>query len=356
MRRLARVTDEDVGMKRIVVCADGTWNRPEKDLDRDRPTNVLKLARAIKPVGLQHTAQQVFYDWGVGSYYDPILGGATGRGINKNIVDDYRYIVQNYAPGDEVFLFGFSRGAYTVRSLCGLINNCGILKRPDARLIQAAFDHYKKPGKAYHPDGVRSVEFRAQHAHPSRKIQFVGVWDTVGALGIPFSFLGLLDKKDEFYDTKIGPNVVIARHALAIDEQRSDFEPTIWKPQPGTDLKQVWFPGVHGSIGGGLAPDPDGGLLSDLALAWMTAEAKHAGLTIEPHLNRSLNLKPSAKLHQSRKHIYRSRSRVERPIDHDTGPVLAHKSVKQRWDELANYRPRNLVKYLDTNGWPTLVS
>jgi uncharacterized protein (DUF2235 family) len=343
-------------MKRIVVCADGTWNRPEKDLGRDRPTNVLKLARAIKPVGLQRTAQQVFYDWGVGSYYDPIIGGVTGKGINKNIVDDYRYIVQNYAPGDEVFLFGFSRGAYTVRSLCGLINNCGILKRPDARLIQAAFDHYKKPGDAYHPNGRKSVEFRARHAHPSRKIKFVGVWDTVGALGIPFSFLGLLDRKDEFYDTKIGPNVVIARHALAIDEQRSDFEPTIWKPQPGTDLKQVWFAGVHGSVGGGLAPDPDGGLLSDIALAWMTAEAKRAGLTIEPHLTRNLYPKASAKLHRSRKHIYRSRPRYLRPIDHGTAQVVAHESVKQRWDELANYRPRNLVKYLHANGWPTLVS
>ena len=290
-------------MKRIVVCADGTWNRPEKDLDRDRPTNVLKLARAIKPVGPQHTAQQVFYDWGVGSYYDQIIGGATGKGINKNIVDDYRYIIQNYAPGDEVFLFGFSRGAYTVRSLCGLINNCGILKRPDARLIQAAFDHYKRPEHAYHPNGRKSTEFRARHAHPSRKIRFVGVWDTVGA-----------------------------------------------------DLQQVWFPGVHGSVGGGLTPDADGGLLSDIALAWMTAEAKSAGLTIEPHLTRNLHPKPSAKLHQSRKHIYRSRPRYLRPIDHDNAEVLAHESVKQRWDELANYRPRNLVKYLDANGWPTLVS
>lgn len=343
-------------MKRIVVCADGTWNRPEKDLDQDRPTNVLKLARAIKPVGQQQTAQQVFYDWGIGSYYDPIVGGVTGKGINKNIMDDYRYIVQNYSPGDEVFLFGFSRGAYTVRSLCGLINNCGILKRPDARLIQAAFDHYKKPGKAYHPDGQKSLQFRSRHSHASRKIKFVGVWETVGALGIPFSFLGLLDKHDEFYDTKIGPNVAIARHALAIDEQRSDFEPTLWKPQAGTDLQQVWFPGVHGSVGGGLAPDLDGGLLSDIALAWMTKEAKLAGLATESHLNQNLNPKPSAKLHQSRKHIYRSRPRYERPIDHNNTAVLAHESVKQRWDSVAKYRPRNLVKFLEANGWPTLIS
>lgn len=130
--------------KRIVICADGTWNRPEKDLKVDFPTNVLRLARAISPLASDGKPQQVFYDWGVGSYYDEAMGGATGRGLHKNIMDGYRYIVQNYSPGDEIYLFGFSRGAYTVRCLCGLINNCGILKRPDAALIQQAFDHYKK--------------------------------------------------------------------------------------------------------------------------------------------------------------------------------------------------------------------
>ena len=109
--------------KRIVICADGTWNRPEEDLDKDFPTNVLRLARAIKPVGSASHGQQVFYDWGVGSYHDQVTGGAFGKGLHKNIVDDYRYIVQNYAPGDDIFLFGFSRGAYTVRCLSGLINN-----------------------------------------------------------------------------------------------------------------------------------------------------------------------------------------------------------------------------------------
>ena len=101
-------------------------------------------------------------------------------------IRDSRYIVQNYAPGDEIYLFGFSRGAYTVRSLCGLINNCGVLRRLDAQLIQTAFEHYKRPGRAYHPDGEKSVAFRAQYSHVSRKIRFIGAWDTVGALGIRF--------------------------------------------------------------------------------------------------------------------------------------------------------------------------
>ena len=139
--------------KRIVICADGTWNRPEKDLKEDFPTNVLRLSRAIKPVGADQVPQQVFYDWGIGSYYNSVVGGATGKGLHKNIMDDYRYIVQNYSPGDELYFFGFSRGAYTIRCLCGLINNCGIVIRPDAALIQKAFKHYRRNGPAYSPKG-----------------------------------------------------------------------------------------------------------------------------------------------------------------------------------------------------------
>lgn len=343
--------------KRIVVCADGTWNRPEKDLAKDFPTNVLRMARAIDPRGSDGITQQVFYDWGIGSYYEQVLGGATGKGLNKNIMDDYRYIVQNYQPGDEIFLFGFSRGAYTVRSLSGLIYNCGILKRPDARLIEQAFEHYKKPGYSYAPDGEKSIAFRDAHSHKSRNIKFVGVWDTVGALGIPISFLGLLDKKDEFYDTKIGPNVDIARHAMAIDEVRSDFEPTIWDPREKLDLKQVWFAGVHSNIGGSYAPDKQtGGLLSDIPLQWMMQQAAEAGLVLEPHLKASLNCRYDATLHNSRKHIYRSKSPLYRPIDHNKGDILIHQSVKQRWDNDKDYRPKNLLEFLENNaGWPELV-
>ena len=337
--------------KRLVICADGTWNRPEKDLKKDVPTNVLQLARAIRPTGRDQTPQQVFYDWGVGSYYDRVIGGATGRGLNKNIMDDYRYLVQNYTPGDELFLFGFSRGAYTVRSLCGLINNCGILKRPDARLIQAAFDLYKRPGTDYKPSGAKSVAFRRAHSHPSREIRFVGVWDTVGALGIPFSFLGLLDRKDEFYDTKLGSNVRIARHAMAIDELRSDFEPTIWELRENLDLCQVWFAGAHSDVGGGYPRDKDDTSLADFALEWLIGEARSAGLTIEPHLTRNLHPKPTAKLHHSRRFIYRSKRPYYRPIDHGQGPVWIHRSVQQRWETDSSYRPKNLKTFIGQQGW-----
>lgn len=271
-------------------------------------------------------------------------------------MDDYRYIVQNYSHGDEIYLFGFSRGSYTVRSLCGLSNNCGILKRPHADRIQEAFDHYKKSGKDYHPDGAESIKFRDNYSHTSKKIKFAGVWDTVGALGIPFSFLGFLDKKDEFYDTKIGPNVSIAQHAMAIDEIHSDFEPTIWEPRTGMNLKQVWFTGVHCNIGGSYKPDDDGGVLSDIPLKWMMKEAREAGLQLETHLEDELSPKATAKLYNSRKHIYRSRPPYRRLIDHEKGDVLIHKSVKERWDADEKYRPKMLKNYIkDKKSWPELV-
>lgn len=343
--------------KRIIICADGTWNRPEKDIEKDQPTNVLRLARAIKPFDSQNIPQQVFYDWGVGSYYDSLSGGITGKGINKNIMDDYRYIVQNYSPGDELFLFGFSRGSYTVRSLCGLINNCGILKRPHAKLIEYAFNLYKKPGKDFKPNGSKSIEFRRKFSHPSKQVAFVGAWDTVGALGIPFSFLGFLNKNNEFYDTKMGSNMSIARHALAIDEQRSDFEPTVWEPRPEVDLKQIWFAGVHSDIGGSYPPDKDtGARLSDIPFTWMMQEATAAGLEFEPHLKSSLKPSFKATLHQSRRHIYRSKRPYHRPIDHKKGEIFIHSSVKKRWDSDSKYRPQELKKYISDKSWPTIVN
>ena len=338
--------------KRIVICADGTWSRPEKDLQEDFPTNVLRLARAIKPVGANQTPQQVFYDWGVGSYYDQVVGGATGKGLHKNIMDDYRYIVQNYSPGDELYLFGFSRGAYTVRALCGLINNCGIIKRPDAPLLQKAFNHYKKSGPAHAPQGSESVKFRNEHSHKSREIKFVGVWDTVGAMGIPFSFLGLFDDKDEFYDTKIGGNVRIARHALAIDEHREDFVPTIWLPKENMDMQQVWFAGAHSDIGGSYKPDKDGSFSSDIPLAWMIQEAVKSDLAVESHLKQSLTTNPLATIHKSRRSFYRIKKKYNRPIEQEQDSVLIHESVKSRWDQDSKYRPSKLKEYIDANGWP----
>ncbi|MEH6550751.1 MAG: DUF2235 domain-containing protein [Pseudomonadales bacterium] len=341
-------------MANIVICADGTWNRPEEDLADDHPTNVLKVARAINPQ-VSGTNQHVFYDWGVGSYYSALAGGVTGKGIHKNIVDAYRYIVQNYHANDKIYLFGFSRGAYTVRALCGLIYNCGIVKRADARLIEQAWRIYKSPSDTNHPDGDEAKSFRNDYSHKSRKVHFVGAWDTVGKLGIPFSLMGLLDSNDEFYDTKMGPNVAFARHAMAIDEQRKDFEPTLWLPRTGVNLEQVWFAGVHSDIGGSYAPDiPGGPCASDVSLNWMLVEAKAAGLKFETHIGDGLSDGSLSRLHKSRNHVYRSKKPLHRPLIDLKRPSVIHPSVKLRYLADESYRPQKLKPLVDSLGWDSI--
>lgn len=339
-------------MANIIVCSDGTWNRPEKD-DDDTPTNVLRVARAITPEN-----QHVYYDWGVGSYHDVILGGITGKGLAKNITDGYRYIVQNYKDGDKIYLFGFSRGAYTSRAISGLINNCGILKREEAHLIEEAWDIYRNESEECKPEGEESKRFRSQYSHPSKQVHFVGVWDTIGALGIPFSVLGLFDKDEQFYDSKVGPNVSFARHALAIDEKRSDYSPTIWQNRAGVNLKQMWFAGVHCDVGGSYSPDQNTRLASDTALRWIVEEAQAQGLAIEEHLLNKLaetnTPTPLPELNESRIHFFR----LKRPKDRKlrvSKTIKVHPSVKVRYDNDPNYRPDNLTTLLKSKGWEDIL-
>jgi uncharacterized protein (DUF2235 family) len=297
----------------------------------------------------------VFYDWGLGSYHSKVSAGATGRGIHKNIVDGYRYIVQNYASGDKIFLFGFSRGAYTVRALCGLINNCGIPKRPDAKYIAQAWRIYKSASKTNRPDGDDAKEFRASHCHQSRNVHFVGVWDTVGSLGIPFSLMGMFKGKDEFYDTKMGSNVSFARHALAIDEQRQDFEPTVWTPRPGVNLKQIWFAGSHADVGGSCGPDKHTGLIAaDAPLEWVLSEAEKQGLRAESYIKTEFTDSINAKTHKSRDHVYRFKKRLHRPLIIDDKPTKIHPSVKSRYLADDDYRPPQLKSLVNELGWSKL--
>jgi uncharacterized protein (DUF2235 family) len=356
-------------MKNIVICADGTWNRPETDIRKDYPTNVLRMARAIAPVADDGAEQVVFDDWGLGSYHDEFAAGALGQGINKNIQDCYRFIVQNYALGDRLYFFGFSRGAFTVRSLSGLLNNCGILKPANARLIARAFEIYKDT--AIKPDDDFSRNWRNRNSvradvsklpgnakkaytldgHP--RVHFVGVWDTVGALGVPLSLLGFLNKEHMFHDNKIGPNIVAARHALAIDERRDDFKPTIWKQRPGVDIQQVWFAGCHADIGGGLKPDEDGSRLSDYPLQWIAQEASARDLKLADHLEKDLNLNKTAQLNESYTGKWLLAGEHKRSI---RSYFDIHQSVKDRYDADSRYRPEKLVKRLGTStGWGELV-
>jgi uncharacterized protein (DUF2235 family) len=341
-------------MKRIIICADGTWNRPESNLKKDLPTNVLALARGVSTFDAADAKQIVFYDWGIGSYHDKFAGGALGKGLEKNVKDCYRFLVHNYEPGDMIYLFGFSRGAYTIRSLCGLINNCSILKSAEGRLVEEAFKLYKT--KRYTPRGNYSVNWRAKHAvQPKTMIDFVGVWDTVGSMGLPFSFFGLINKKHLFYDRKLGSNIKIARHALSLDELRDDFEPTIWQPREKVDLKQVWFAGVHGDIGGGYSRDKDGTTLADIPLKWMVDEAVATGLQFENYFL-NFNLNPLANQHNEYKGGYLALGKEQRKIpDPAKIPTRVHHSVKQRYEQ-SDYTSKTIELYKKANGgaWPQI--
>jgi uncharacterized protein (DUF2235 family) len=304
----------------------------------------------------------VFYDWGLGSYHDKTQAGITGEGIQKNIQDGYRFIVQNYAPGDKIYLFGFSRGAYTVRAMCGLIYNCGILKREFANQIPRAWKMYRSDRKKNAPGGTEAIKLRGDHSHPKRTVHFVGVWDTVGALGIPLNFLGMFERDDEFYDTRMGSNITHARHALALDEKREDFEPTIWQPRDEVDLKQVWFAGSHTDVGNSYKPDDkrNDSFASDIPLAWLIREAKAAGLSVEAHLASRLPQDSLSRIHESHKKYYRLKREKLRdmtPKDKDKKiiPTFVHKSVKERWDGDVKYRPKNLVEFLKGRSWKEIL-
>jgi uncharacterized protein (DUF2235 family) len=328
-------------MKRIVLCADGTWNSPETDT----PTHVMRLARGIAEADAAGNKQVVFYDWGIGADGDRLKGGMTGSGIDRNIMDCYRFLVHNYESGDALYLFGFSRGAYTVRSLGGFIRNCGVLKRSHADRIPEAFELYRRRPKSSEPESAAAQGFRARFAVADRtEIEFVGVWDTVGALGIPAPFIGTLgEARYLFHDTEPSSIVRHARHALAIDEHRLDFEPALWTEKPSVDIQQVWFAGGHSDIGGGYRDRA----LGDYAASWMVGEADACGLRFAKHFVDDLKPDFRGKQHDEYRGVYKA---LRRDTVRTVTPRL-HRSVKERFDALGEkYRSpalRRLLKAVD---------
>jgi uncharacterized protein (DUF2235 family) len=270
--------------KKIVFCADGTWNHPdETDEGVSAPTNVYRLFNTL----LQNDAQAPHYDSGLGTDGTPIdrlLGGAIGQGLFQKIRDGYTVIARSFQDGDQIFLFGFSRGAYTARSLAGMIAVCGVPApgKFDSGAADAAFAAYRAP-KTGADRASLLQSFTQKYAARDVKIAMVGVWDTVGALGIPGDlFSGLDTSYFEFLDTSLHPDVRAAYQALAIDEKRSEFTPTLWStPASATQIvEQIWFSGVHSDVGGGYAAHG----LSDIALGWMMGKAAAAGLVFDPKL------------------------------------------------------------------------
>jgi uncharacterized protein (DUF2235 family) len=295
--------------KRISLCFDGTWNTPSyrSDLTIGRSdasfekvdpaagieTNVCRLYRSIEATrqpspGEAGCAQIKWYDPGVGTrWYDRVAGGAFGFGLGRNIREGYKFLSDTYDDGDEVFIFGFSRGAYTARSLVGMIRNCGLLPRgtlkearaDDNDLLLEAYQLYQS--RDCGPRSIQATDFRNDHRSRIIEIRFLGVWDTVGALGIPIeSFEDFNRQQFEFHDTELSSIVKNAFHAIAIDEHREAYAPTLWAPKqrPEQVVEQRWFVGSHTDIGGGYA---DRGL-SDVTLNWMQGKAQGLGLRLDP--------------------------------------------------------------------------
>ncbi|MBL4667470.1 MAG: DUF2235 domain-containing protein, partial [Sneathiella sp.] len=273
---------------------DGTWNEPEEKSesvhDKDEPTNVLKIIRGVQPVDPKGVTQIAYYQTGVGTggVFDKIIGGGLGTGLSDNIMEAYRFIANNHVDGDEIFLFGFSRGAYSARALAGLIGAVGLLAKEHLAYLPEIYEYYRTPPEER--DGSSGDELLKSLSPLPRKdipIEFIGVWDTVGALGAPTPFLKKWTHKSVgFHDTELGKDVRNAFHALAISERRRSFKPDLWTGKEGPDQKveQVWFAGVHSNVGGSYQRT----VLSNGSLKWMVEKAQQCGLSFNKTLTITL--------------------------------------------------------------------
>lgn len=265
-------------MIRNIVLLDGTWNTP-----RDH-TNICKksrekrvLAELIPRIGADGITQNIGYFSGVGAEGFKIVGGAVGFGLRKIVQEAYDWVVDNYQDGQELYIYGFSRGAYAARALAGLIGNCGIRKTKDRNIfeISDANRAARKASRSGAPPSGPDVQ-------REYGVKLLGVYDTVGSYGVPAGFSGLaplgryitLAVFGGFEDTRLGAHVEHALHAIAVDERRRPFTPTFWTVKKGDphpqNIEQNWFPGVHCNVGGGY--DDSG--LSDIALTWMIARSR----------------------------------------------------------------------------------
>lgn len=306
--------------KRLIFCFDGTWNR----LSADNPTNVVQLAQMVRPVASDGTPQIVYYDEGIGTgtyFAKRLWQGMFGEGMEAILREAYRFLIFNYDPGDEIFIFGFSRGAFTARSFAGFIRHAGILDVVSASKIDEAIQLYKaSPAGQSGIELLAALDFRSRHctavcvseddrsyrmqtiegfdaATPLLDIRYLGVWDTVRALGVPDAvpLSRHLNREYGFHDAVLTSKIRAARHAVALDERRITFPPTLFgrekvdefnaraevqRGRPFEDwekpYQEQWFPGVHGAVGGGGARRG----LSDAALHWVLSGARRAGLQL----------------------------------------------------------------------------
>ena len=376
-------------MKRIVFCFDGTWNR----LGVDTPTNVVLTAASIERQARDGVVQIIHYDEGVGTgRLEKMSGGVFGVGLVDNVREAYRFLIFNYDPGDEIYVFGFSRGAFSARTFVGFVRHVGPLSRLHAARIDEALGLYQRRLDGADGASEEMRKFRADYAAavcvgddddswrcqnvpgyakgtaPVLKIRYLGVWDTVAALGLPANlpFSGWLNREHDFHDPSVTGFVESARHAVAIDERRSTFPATLCgdltelnaakgktPDAPDAPYQEKWFPGVHGSIGGG--GDIRG--LSDGALDWVLKGAKLAGLKLDvAHGSRIHGFKPdpfaplvNVKDPESSllQKLVKDRPGPEHVWQVSTAAIRRWKADPGQLPEKAPYRPKTLAGVAD---------
>ena len=338
--------------KNIIIFSDGTG----QEGGRGNNTNVYKLFNMIE----DRTEKQIsFYDRGLGTGWRKFTGNVFGLGISENILECYEFLFKNFRSGDHIFLFGFSRGATTVRSLSGFIHMFGILPSSRPELIKRAYKIYKKGNKSKREK--RAAEFVNKHHTMWCDIKFLGVWDTVSALGVPFKALDFLVDwipffRHKFHDLGLSECVQHARHALAIDDERLTFHPELWdrEVKKHQEMKQVWFCGMHTDVGGGYKEQE----LSDIPLIWMIKEAMLHGLRIYPKHKIVLHPDPNGTMHNSRGGTFTGLYRKSvRNWDKKTrGKSVVHESVILRTKNKYNkdvppYKPWILNGDYDVEPW-----
>lgn len=317
-------------MKNIVICSDGTGN--------EYGTNITNVVETYK-LANKHEEQVVYYDPGVGTggyHYDEGTGTlkaafdkGTGTGIHKNLEQAYRYLMEVYEPGDRVYLFGFSRGAFTIRSLAGMLHNIGLLPPDHDNHLEYASKYYLD--EQYHH---LNAGFKRDFCRPC-PVHFMGVWDTVNST--------LLHEGAKFTDTKLNPEVRFAYHAVSIDERRKDFPVSLWDESnvsPNQIMEQVWFAGVHSNVGGWYTERD----LSSIALCWMMEKAKAAGLDIDDNKlqQRKDERKPDGKIHESYEGFWKFRRSRRRVIPDE---AFIHESVIERMNKVPKYQPKLPAEY-----------
>jgi uncharacterized protein (DUF2235 family) len=332
-------------MKRIVTCFDGTWNTSDTWRRQSRPTNVSRLARCIRPTADDGTTQVVHYVDGVGtsgSRKDRVIDGMIGAGMGVHVRRAYRFLVENFDEGDDLFVFGFSRGGYAAMTFVGLLRSAGILRRDCAHRLSDAYALYHLHQAPYERE---ATEFRMDHSHEPQ-VKCLGLWDTVGGPG-HWHLSSLLPWRDSpaLFDRRLTSMVDCTFHALAMNEYRSAFRPVLYDNVRNDfqRLEQVWFAGAHSDVGGGTVSG-----LSDISLAWMAGRAAECGLETDPRLlSATLDSGIPNTITNSRVSPYLVLPRAERAIGRCRSEAV-HASVPDVFREQPTRFPRDTERLLAT--------